>query len=462
MPMPPMPPPPLKLVDIATEVRDAAKKVAMDAAKTFGEAQTEIAAQRQARDIAAEALTDQLTEVERARRQLSLDHTPAELLILSEALRLLLIEVRELRQARLEAEAALALAEAALPPAAAATVAAKAPLELAEKRLAEAKEGAAKRATWLLKLAAPPVSDFKALAQALLADPDPEAPYRAARDRVEGDIPPALRTRARARAASAAAAAKATADALAAASATFTTFRQAELGPEAPFGAAQAAFAKADGALRDVVLHGQNRLDQALALLAGIDESRQLVASDHAAVTAAATAGSAAALLEEKRDLATQALADKEAEIAAKELELLALDVDTDLANDPDILMLEDEAGDLQDLLTTAQTNFSALHRQALDDWEAAVPDFAWANLSALDRATALLNELVGIDAMVLENDLSSREDTLAKALRAADKYRRTRELLAGVVAARRPAADVAAAFLDRRQIAALRGDRHN
>jgi len=460
MPMPPMPPPPLKLVDIATEVRDAAKKVAMDAAKTFGEAQTEIAAQRQARDIAAEALTDQLTEVERARRQLSLDHTPAELLILSEALRLLLIEVRELRQARLEAEAALALAEAALPPAAAATVAAKAPLELAEKRLAEAKEGAAKRATWLLKLAAPPVSDFKALAQALLADP--AAPYRAARDRVEGDIPSTLRTRARARAASTAAAAKAATDALSEASATFATFRQAELGPEAPLAAALTDFAQAEGALREVVVHGQNRLDQALGLIAGIVESRQLAASDHAAVTAAATAGSAAALLEEKRDLATQALADKEAEIAAKELELLALDVDTDLANDPDILMLEDEAGDLQDLLTTAQTNFSALHRQALDDWEAAVPDFAWANLSALDRATALLNELVGIDAMVLENDLSSREDTLAKALRAADKYRRTRELLAGVVAARRPAADVAAAFLDRRQIAALRGDRHN
>ncbi len=66
----------------------------------------------------------ELTVADRLRRRLSEDLTPAEIAALTEQLRLQLIEVRHRRDAQLDREAALALAEAAREPAAAAAAAA--------------------------------------------------------------------------------------------------------------------------------------------------------------------------------------------------------------------------------------------------------------------------------------------------------------------------------------------------
>lgn len=451
---------PQKLLTATEELRDDARAAEQRAAAAFTAAQQASTAAGAARELASDALTRKLLEVERTRRRLAEDLTPAEIGALTETLRLLLIEVRHRRHDLLEREGALALAEAQQAPAAAAAALAQKNLRAAEAAFAAEKDNAARRDGWLAKLGEEPAGSLKSRAQAVLAAADPLDPFPAAESRIQGDIPAALLDRAGSRAGDEKQRARAAADARRQAENFLLQFRKSELGPEVELEVAAAGLAEVEDALSGVVLRGQDRFDQALGLLAGIAASRQLTAAEKAAIAAAGADGADAALLEAARDEKAAALAKKEADLAAKKLELLAANVDADVDADPAVVLLQGEADDLADELDTAQGNFKPADRAALDAWEAAVPDFVWSNLAAFERASYLLLDLAGLDYPGFGNALGTREDQLVTALKNADKSRRTRETLLGRVAGSRPAAEVAAAFLDRREAAALRGDR--
>lgn len=451
---------PQKLLTATEELRDAARTAAKDALDAFTAARQAATGAAAARDLASDDLADRLQEVDRARRRLAEDLTPAEIGALTEALRLLLIEVRHRRHGLLESEGALALAEARLPPAGAAASQAQARLRSAEAAFAAEKENAPRRDGLLAKLAEEPAGSLKSRAQAVFAAVDPLEPFPAAENRIAEDIPGELLARARARASDEIERARAAGDARRQAENFLLQLRQSELGPEVELEVAAAHFAEVEDALSGVVLRGQDRFDQALGLLAGIAASRPLTAAEKAAIAAAGTDGADAALLEAARDEAAAKLARKRADLEAKKLELLAADVDADVDADPAVTLLQGQVNTLAGELATAQGNFTEADGKALDTWEAAVPDFVWANLAAFERASALLLELTTLDYPGLGTALENREDQLVTAVKNADKSRRTRETLLGRVAGSRPAAEVAAAFLDRREAAALRGDR--
>jgi hypothetical protein len=455
--------PPLKLLDTVKELRDAAVAADSTAAAAFAAAQGAVPARRSESGAAGDALAAKLAAIELIRRQLATELTPAEIAALTESLRLRLIEARHLRQALIEAEAALALAEAQLPPASAAATAAKVHLAAARELFATETREAAKRAGWLADLAGAPATDLKAAAAAILADPDPAGPFKSAKTRAEGDVPTDLRARARDRAKAEGAAAKTFADAVGDALAELYKFRQGELGPEVELADAQEKFAAAENAIAAVVLRGDERLEVARGLLTGIAASRPLTTAEKAAITAATAAGKTAAALEKTRDGLAGDLRTKQAALDKKRLELRAADVDaTNIESNAVVVALKADIAQLViDHKAAADAFKAAPHPVKLDDWEAAVPDHAWANLLAFDRAAAILTELSTLDAATLASELATKEDAAALALKAADKQRRTHEFLTGTVAGRRPDAAVAADFLDRRELAALRGDRH-
>lgn len=459
--------PPLKLIDTLEDLRDAAVLAHTAAASAFAAAQNAVADQRADRDAASGLLIAKLAEIDTIRRQLGEDRSPADIQVLNESLRLRQIEARHRRRALLEAEAAWTLAEAKLPVASAASTAAAAQLEAARKRFEAETRDSARRSAWLLDLQGAPITDLKAAAGAILSDPDPDGPVKAAKTRIEGDIPVDLLSRARERGKAEENSATRAGDALAAAAAALYTFRQSELGTEVELEAAQKDFAAAEEAIAEVVLRGASRLEVAIGLLAGIGQSRPLSNAEKAAIAAATAAGKVAAGLEKIRDDAAADLAQKRAALEQKRLQLRAANVDANVESDMAVIDLKNEVQQLESDLLDANNDFQAApmpgqktHPVALDDWEAAVPDRAWANLPAFDQAMAILTGLSGINAGTLKTQLENSEDAYAKALLAADKERRTREFLSATVSGRRPDADVAAAFLDRRRLAALRGDR--
>lgn len=452
---------PQKLITATAELRNAARAAEQKTAAAFTAAQEAVTNAAAARELASDALTRKLLEVERQRRRLAGDHTPAEIGALTEGLRRLLIEVRHLRYALLEREGEMALAEASLEPAGAAAAQARHRLRETEAAFAAETANAARRDGWLAQLGEEPAGSLKTRAQAVVAAADPVDPFPAAQQRIITDLPAALLTRARGRAGDELQRAGAAADARRQAEHFLLQLRKSELGPEVELEVAWASFAEVESLLSGVVLRGQDHFDQALGLLAGIAASRPLTAAEEAAISAAELDGGAdAALLEAARDGKATDLAKKMADLEAKKLELRAANVDANVDADPAVVLLQSEADDLKDELATVEGLFTPADREALDAWEAAVPDFAWSNLAAFERASELLLGLTTLDYPSLGTALENREDQLVTAVKNADKSRRTRETLLGRVADSRPAAEVAAAFLDRREAAALRGDR--
>jgi hypothetical protein len=435
----------------------AAETAAAAAAATAAAALTGPGGLREAHAAAAAALAAKAAEITAQRRSLGDPGlSPAELAARVAALRALLVEFRALRRDALDAAEALALGEGTHESAGAELRRLRAERTAAEVELAAAAARAERLDRWRTALAAEPLSSVRGRAgDAVQATAEP---FRAARLRVEGDIPATLRARAIERydeelaRSELAAAAAAEADALLA----------GELAPAAGASpAAAAALAAADAAFGDYVAFADGRVASAIAVFAAIEARTPLTAAETAAITDAdrVAAGEAALPLEKARDDARRALAAKRAELEDRRLELLADDIDEDLPNHPDVQALEAEIVTLESDLADAEADLTPALRADLEDWEAAVPDSAWAALLDFERARRTLVALGALDPDTLDDAVTAAESALVTALGTDAKRRRTLDFLRGAAAGNRRRNDVTLAVEDRRAIGAVRGE---
>lgn len=431
---------------------------ARDAARVeLSVAQAALAATRTHRDGLATQQAALAAQVERTRKAMAEAPLPADAEALAAQLRTLLTQFRRRRWQLLEADDALAAAEAMTSRAGAELEAAAARLQAAQTDLAAADQRHQRHQAWAAAVEAPPLSTLPADAGTALAG----AAFTQAKARVEGDLPAKLRQRAAARGTEEGARlGRRTATALGAEDELLDQ-RAAGEGLAGASAKAWAGFCRAEAALQALVLEGKRRYDRALAAVGAVPGSAALTQAqrDHIEDAALQARREAAADAEKDRDEARAAVEATQAELEAKVLEVRAGDVDADPAADPAVTALQGELATLQTALDGKEAAFTPAMRDALDEWEASVPDPIWQNQAAFEGAKKVLGEMQTAAPAALVAALGTTQGTLVAALLAEDKGARTRRLLEA--AARQAAERLARAreAQPQRFLGALRGD---
>jgi hypothetical protein len=253
-----------------------------------------------------------------------------------------------------------------------------------------------------------------------------------ARDRVENDIPEALRARALERVAAMRAADAAVGSGLGDDLRNAADNHRNATGGDAGAVAALAVnFTRADAALTALAVGGAERLATALARLRQVRDSHPLTDDEKAEIDDPALAAAAGAALTNEAALTTaqQALAAAE---AALEL-AVANALIADPYADPNLAADVVEARGNRDTARTDVDNAapSDADREALDRWEVAVPNPIWANLVAYDAAVADLQALADAVPNDLVDAVNAAEEPLAQALEDADHAAFADELVA-------------------------------
>ncbi|MDX1997425.1 MAG: hypothetical protein SF066_06870 [Thermoanaerobaculia bacterium] len=424
------------------------------AATAFAASQLALTGARAGLATATTALTALTRELGLRRKALSEPNlTPAELAARVAALRAKLVLFRAGQATVLEREKAVALAERTLADQQAEVDRLAAAHAAAQAKLAAAGARAKRWAAASDALGKEPLSLLKTRATNATKPADPR--WSAAKARIEAEVPKELRERAAERWLATFADQDARAAALAEITGLVTTARIPETGGTP---GAEAGLVAAEGQLFGYVQRAQGRFETAVAALQGIPKSPPLTAAELAAVTESTrvTKGKAAVLLEKARD-------DKAAQLAAKRTAretakrtTLAADIDVDLT--PILATLNGEVATLEGELTTANAALAAVAAD-LEDWEATVPESAWANLRAFEEARRVLGELAGITPANLLSAIDTATTALVTAATADDKRARTLLYLHQEAAAEGTRHDVAAEFAARIASGALRGE---
>jgi hypothetical protein len=397
------------------------------------------------------------------RAQLAAITTPADGEPLLEQLELAIIAQRSAAAALLAAQSALAAAKAALAQGQASVQEADARIAQAKADWDRAKADAARRQAAKDALAAAPLDTLASDAGALLGDPV----FDAAEARIEGDFPEALRNRARDRAKLARERLARNRKLAADLNGLLALHLNAKGAPADKLpGIAQAA-AAAEAALRDWVSRAKERFDRARAALerVGDPDNPTLTQEQEDRINDATleTAREGAAEKEEARDQARAAHEAAAVEFEAERVEVLGeggaealaqalADANSDVAKAKKAM--DDAAAELQ----IKQTAYTTAMRDALDGWEAAVPESAWRDLAEFDAASVALTELQAGPAAFLAALASAEAALLAAGIAAhkEDHSLRTYRLEVALPAARgeqERATEGAAVF------SALRGD---
>jgi chromosome segregation ATPase len=424
------------------------------AGNAFAAARVSLAGAHAGLEAATTALTALTLDLGLRRKALSEPNlTPAELAARVAALRAKLVEFRAQQATVLAAETAVATGER--------TVAAH---QAEVDRLAEAHgaaqaelaAAAARAKRWAAAseaLGKKPLSTLKVDATNATKPADPH--WSAAKARVEAEIPKELRERAAERWLATFAAEESRDTALAEISGLVATARISETGGTP---GAEAALAAAERQLFGYVQRAQGRFETAVAALKAIPKSPALTTAELAALadSTRVTKGKAAVLLEKARDDKASALAAKRAARETAKRTALAADIDVDLT--PILATLNGEVATLEGELTTANTALAAVAAD-LEDWEATVPEPAWANLRAFEDARRVLGELAGITPANLLSAIDTATTALVTAATADDKRARTLVYLHQETAAERARHDVAGELAARVADGALRGE---
>lgn len=424
------------------------------AANAFVAAQVALTGARAGLATATTALAALNRELAERRKALSEPNlTPAELAARVAALRAKLVLFRAQQATVLAREAAEALAERTLADQQAEVDRLAGAHAAAQAELTAASARARRWAAASDALTKAPLASLKARATNATKPADPH--WSAAKTRVEAEIPKELRERAAERWLATFAGQDARDAALAEITGLATTARIPETGGTP---GAEAGLAAAERQLFGYVQRAQGRFEAAVAALQAIPKSPPLTAAELAALTETTrvTQGKAAVLLEKGRD-------DKAAQLAAKRIAretakrtALAADVDVDLT--PILATLDGEVATLEGELTTANAALAA-GAADLEDWEATVPEPAWANLRAFEDARRVLGELAGITPANLLSAIDTATTALVTAATADDKRTRTLVYLHQEAAAELARHDIAAEFAARVAGGALRGE---
>lgn len=367
---------------------------------------TAVAQAQTAHNSAAQALAAASTDfaaqeraAARIRAQLAAITTPADGEPLLEQLELAIIAQRSAAAALLAAQSALGAAKAALAQGQARVQEADARIVQAKTDWDRAKADAARRQAAKDTLAAAPLDTLAAEAGALLGDPV----FDAAEARIEDDFPEALRNRARDRAKLARERVARNRKLAADLNGLLALHLAAKGAPADQLSGLGQAAAAAEAALLDWVARAKERFDRARAALEGVGDpdNPPLTPEQEDRIDDATleTAREDAADKEEERD---QARAAHEVAIAKFEVERLEVlgeggaealtqalaDANSDVAKAKKAM--DDAAAELQ----SKQTAYTSAMREALDGWEAAVPESAWRDLADFDAASVALTEL--------------------------------------------------------------------
>lgn len=346
----------------------------------------------------------------------------------------------------------------------------EAELRAAGEALAQAEAAEARHSAWSDADLLAEIADLEDTAAALLADnftpdPDPDAEVNPAallaeaRARVEGDIPEVLRERARTRAAAAADRLQQLEDLHLGTAASALEQGAAAGGSAGLVVRRRAEFELAEEALKRWALGSGDSYRRSLGLLA------QVVASEPLAEASAERIAAAALEADDPALAAEAALHQARAAVEAKEIELeqaviaaRIADIDADPDDDGDVQARQAELELLEGELEAAEiANIEELSG-ALDNWEAAVPAFAWNNLQAFDTALALLQQLADTDGAALQSALTDGEAELIAALTEDDRQRRLSAELALATAQQARERDYLRKQAAANQLAALKG----
>lgn len=300
--------------------------------------------------------------------------------------------------------------------------------------------------SWQTQLGIEPMSAIRADATNVLAltapagEDDEEklnniATYAAAKARVEQDIPESLRLRATARGERM----EKQLDSIRATSSSADTLVAIHLkntnGPAANVEKLNAEFLAAESRLRSYVTHALEHLAGASSLANQVNSSIELTVAETEEIDGTSdpdlvTDGEAAIAVEKDRDEKQQAVADAEAALNNKIVELKAADIDVDISANAEVTTLQGELDTAQGELVTAEAALTQGVKNSLDKWEAAVPDPVWKNLVRFNTATQTLNELKDTDPADLTDAMNDAEAALIAGLTAADKNSRTFDFL--------------------------------
>ena len=219
----------------------------------------------------------------------------------------------------------------------------------------------------------------------------------------------------------------------------------------------RAAYASALAALEGYVGGAKERFDRAQAALARLADPAQktvLTAAQAAQLNDIDLADDRETAAEHEHDLD---LARRDRELAEQERDL---EQAKKAAGEPEDLASKQAAlATKTDAETDARDAHPADERALLSAWEAAAPDWAWADLAAFDDAIANLTDLKDRPPAPLVPTLTAKEAALVDALLDLGKEQAARDLYAAELAARSAAAQFDAGAAGRIAFAALRGD---
>lgn len=307
-----------------------------------------------------------------------------------------------------------------------------------------------RRQGWVAALAEEPLSDLAAQATATKADDA----FTDAEDRIEADIPEALRERAAERRTAARARVTALRTSLEEAENDLGDVLDDHAGDTGAAAEAAIAFRRASASLQDWVRTAEERYARALALLDLVTSTPEPTDEERARIEDETLVedGEEAIEKEAARDTAQAAL-----EAAQRAYDDAVLDA---LAADPDTTPVVDDEDvtDAQDALATAEGEYTAAMRENLQRWEATVPDALWRALDAFLEAEELLDELAAGPG-TRAADLSTNESAYAAALDAEARALRAQAVVERAVRERSGLADAARRTAPARTLSALRGD---
>jgi hypothetical protein len=226
-------------------------------------------------------------------------------------------------------------------------------------------------------------------------------------------------------------------------------------------------FDQTQAALTTYVATAADRFAKAKSVLAALEAIELapantvpdvLTAAELAQVTALTTAGALAQPHAVALNGDLQAIFSAQDGLATQFLASIVANVDT-LPADVNITTKRAAITTAKNTFASDLTTFVAGNKSDLDNWEAVVPDTAWATLVDYETALADLVYLAGIDPNALATAMNNAEAAYATALTNQKIAERRVDALSMAVDFRQELLDAAQAALPTRLLSAIRGD---
>ncbi len=223
----------------------------------------------------------------------------------------------------------------------------------------------------------------------------------------------------------------------------------------------QTAYDRAQAAFRDAITGAQDRFNRAQGLLASIAAAPVLPDAERNHMLDATIVNPAKGqpvthqeALETARDASTQAQTDLDRAQTQDNVGLTPFET---------VATAQTAVGTAQGNLTTATGGYTQADREALDAWEATVPDASWSLLAAFDEADLILKDLKAnvtpAKLQSLETAMNTAASALAAKLDGLARSERAIALLTERVQQQSELLDAAARNGSARVLNALRGD---